>query len=638
MNIIKKIVIFVLTAVMLLNICGCGKKDDQEVVTKTVKEEVLVPDTKTEKRLVGPRIIGVNKIPREEDLNSDDNNSESSDQDDANDNSDEEEIIRPITDNLIEDNIFAYRVLRSNESTGIVTKAVAQLVKDIKAKLGCTVTYKTDSVKELENQRELIIGLTNRPSSAEAEKKLRANRANCYYDAIICTEGKNICIFAYDADALKVAIDKFLSEFCNGNVKKIPKDYTWIYTSNKSVKSVKLGNDNITKFNIVIPKNPSSLILGVSDLLQSTIEAEAGYPIDIIYDSAKATANEIHIGNTSRSITPQADGYTVKLQNGKLYFTSENEETVFHIVRDFTDNVKLSKNGYSLAENYTKSDTSNSARKEWAGYKLVWYDEFEGTSLNKDNWQATIDTRTSFNGGTIRRQNNDKNIFVSDGYLHCVGYQENVKDFSAGDVKTSNKMYFRYGYIEARYKQAPGNSYAAFWLNSDAGVGGTGSWRPEIDIVETFNSPKNMVVNLHTWANNGDGTGYHVDHGGVLAESNNPMNREWSAYGDSLLSDEFHIYGCEWTPKYISFYVDGELVTKWDITSSDYDGFRNHPTFVQIGHMIGLSSNAVVNPADMLIDYVRLYQRDDSVSGYESFISNGKKPNEVGFEDRTMND
>lgn len=644
MNRIKKISVLVLAAIMLINICGCGKNDVKKGTTKTVKEEVLVPSTKTETRVVGQRIVGVNKTLREDGSYSDD--TEISDEypnkekgDAVSDSDEEEEIIRPLTDNLIEDNTFAYRVVRANESNDIVTKAVAQLVKSIKEKLGCTVSYKTDSVKEHESQRELIIGVSNRASSTQAEKKLRSNRVACYYDAIICTEGKNICIFAYDADALKIATDKFLSEFCNGSVKKIPKNYTWIYTSDKTVKSVKLGNDNITKFNIVIPSNPGSLVLGVSDLLQSAIESEAGYPIDIVYDSAAVTANEIHIGNTSRSISSQADGYTVKLQNGKLYFASENDETVFQVVREFAENIKISEKGYSLAKDYVKSDTCDNACKEWAGYKLVWHDEFNGTSLNKDNWQAVISSYASFNGGKISKVNKEKNLFVSDGYLHCVGYQENVKDFTSGEVQSKNKMYYRYGYLEARYKQAPGNSYAGFWMNSDVGVGGTGSLRPEIDVVETFNSPKKLAANLHTWANLENNVGYHVDHGGILDNSENPIVRSWTAPGDSLLSDEFHIYGCEWTPEYISFYIDGELIVKWDITSDDYDAFRNHPVYVQIGHHIGATGNAVVNPADMLIDWVRLYQRDESQTGFESFVSgSSKKPGEDGYEDKTMTD
>ena len=154
MKIFKRLFILTLIAVMLINVCGCGS-NKQKYTTKTVKEEVLVPSTRTETRVVGQRIVGVNKILREDGSYSDDtdysdeeNNTDEEDVS-SDDTTSDEEVIRPLTDNLIEDNIFAYRVVRSNESTGIVTKAVGQIVKDIKEKLNCTVTYKTDSVKEL---------------------------------------------------------------------------------------------------------------------------------------------------------------------------------------------------------------------------------------------------------------------------------------------------------------------------------------------------------------------------------------------------------------------------------------------------------------------------------------------------------
>lgn len=626
-----------LAAVMLINICGCGNKDEQKGTTKTVKEEVLVPDNKTETRVIGQRIVGVNKVLREDGSYSDDENINSDEENNASDDiTSDENVNRPLTDNLIEDNTFAYRVVRANESTDVVTTKTAQLVKDIKGKLGCTVTYKTDFVKEQENQRELIIGMSNRSASAEAEKKLRANRAKCFYDAIICTVGKNMCIFAYNVEALNVALDKFLSVFCDGSIKKIPKNYTWIYTADKTFKSIKFGNDDITKFRIVIPSNPSSLILGISDLLQSTVESEAGYPIDIVYDSSQAVANEIHIGETSRNINSPTGKYISRLQEGKLYFSSGNEETLLHIMFEFCSNITSSDGIYSLSSNYIKSGTTESVRKEWAGYKLVWYDEFEGTTLNTDNWYATITGRSSFNGGKINMTADEKNLYVSDGYLHSVGYQENVKDFSCSEAWTKNKMYFRYGYLEARYKQAPGNSFAVFWLNSDIEAGQKGELRPEIDIVETFSKAKSFFVNLHHWGTDGDKTIHRNFSPAIDSNPDIDASREWVAPGDSLLSDEFHIYACEWTPEFISFYIDGQLVVKWDISSSDYDAFRNHPVFVQIGHMIGATSNAVYNPADMLIDYVRLYQRDDRESGYESFVSNGKRPGEDGYEDRSM--
>lgn len=31
---------------------------------------------------------------------------------------------------------------------------------------------------------------------------------------------------------------------------------------------------------------------------------------------------------------------------------------------------------------------------------------------------------------------------------------------------------------------------------------------------------------------------------------------------------DFHTFGCEWTPSFVSFYIDGQLICKQDMTSN----------------------------------------------------------------------
>ena len=292
---INRIFALLIVIVLAFNLCACNN-DASKTKKKTIKEEILEDAVRTEHRLIGERIIGENKVYTDTGFS----NSEDVADDEITEGNDE--FIIPMTDNLIEQNYFSYRLIRSSTSSDAVSIITAALNKKIKANLGCNTIYKTDSVKANPKQRELIIGLSNRQSSVTAENMLRKHKPNCYYDAVVTTVGNDICIFGYELDALLAATDHFLDTFCNGKVKKVPTNYTWYYTSNKSLTGVTIGDKNISNYRIIIPSNPSELILGTADLLQKTVESVAGVPIDIAYDSVGAVENEIQIGNTNRNM------------------------------------------------------------------------------------------------------------------------------------------------------------------------------------------------------------------------------------------------------------------------------------------------------------------------------------------------
>ena len=97
----------------------------------------------------------------------------------------------------------------------------------------------------------------------------------------------------------------------------------------------------------------------------------------------------------------------------------------------------------------------------------------------------------------------------------------------------------------------------------------------------------------------------------------------------SKLNDEFHVYGFEWTPKEMSFYVDGEKYATFPIDEAgDYCpkeklGMAGHHDFHNIninneiftpGHgWCPPEKRITANdrlPIEYWIDWVRLYQKD----------------------------
>ena len=76
----------------------------------------------------------------------------------------------------------------------------------------------------------------------------------------------------------------------------------------------------------------------------------------------------------------------------------------------------------------------------------------------------------------------------------------------------------------------------------------------------------------------------------------------------------FHIFGIEWGPKYINFYVDDVLYNQ--ITPKDVTGdwvFDNNEFYIIMnlavgGSFAGNPSSETVFPQTMMVDYVRVYQ------------------------------
>jgi beta-glucanase (GH16 family) len=102
---------------------------------------------------------------------------------------------------------------------------------------------------------------------------------------------------------------------------------------------------------------------------------------------------------------------------------------------------------------------------------------------------------------------------------------------------------FRYGYFEAKFKITKlDHIWGCFWLLKNTGLGRY----QEVDIMEFFTaSPKNRgyaSASQHWWAS-----------------TRSTKTKHWNRdFGDINL-DSFHVYGCEWTPTTLRFFIDGVL-------------------------------------------------------------------------------
>ena len=82
------------------------------------------------------------------------------------------------------------------------------------------------------------------------------------------------------------------------------------------------------------------------------------------------------------------------------------------------------------------------------------------------------------------------------------------------------------------------------------------------------------------------------------------------------IASQYHIYGCEWTPETITLYLDGEAYATYDLTSSEIF------TALAEGELLSLalgngyynvnSTADTTSPTEYVIDYVRLYQKENT--------------------------
>ncbi len=240
--------------------------------------------------------------------------------------------------------------------------------------------------------------------------------------------------------------------------------------------------------------------------------------------------------------------------------------------------------------------------------ELTMQDEFDTDGApNSSIWGYDIGTGQNGDGwGNQELQyytDRPENITVNNGFLIITANQEDFNDsgYTSARILTKGKFEQQYGRFEARMRLPFGKGmWPAFWmLGADID---SNPWPAcgEIDIMENAGSAPTIISGaLH-------GPGYF---GG------SPILKEYDLENDRF-DTGFHIFGIEWGPEYINYYVDDVLYNQ--ITPDDVTGewvFDNGPFFIIINLAVGGLFDGPPNadtvfPQTMLIDYVRVYRNN----------------------------
>ena len=187
---------------------------------------------------------------------------------------------------------------------------------------------------------------------------------------------------------------------------------------------------------------------------------------------------------------------------------------------------------------------------------MVWSDEFDGTSINTNNWTFEIDCAGGGNNEKQCYTDSSDNAFVSGGILNIVALPAEPgaeKPYTSARLNTRYKRDMKYGRIEMRAKLPSGQgTWPAFWMRPTDLEYGIWPRSGEIDIVE--------AVNLKT---NDNGAPEATVSGTLWYGSEWPnqssSGKPYELPGGANPADDFHTYAIEWQEGEIRWYIDGYL-------------------------------------------------------------------------------
>ncbi|MEE2642661.1 MAG: glycoside hydrolase family 16 protein [Planctomycetota bacterium] len=254
------------------------------------------------------------------------------------------------------------------------------------------------------------------------------------------------------------------------------------------------------------------------------------------------------------------------------------------------------------------------------GYRLVWADEFEKEGPpNPKNWV--------FEQGFLRNNEDQwyqkENAECKNGMLVITGREEIKRnpqyvkgstdpretkfiEFTSASLMTKGLHSWTMGRFVMRAKIPHGEGmWPAFWT-----VGENGEWPScgEIDIMEYYQDK--ILANVAS----GTKTRWNAKWSGKSVKTRELGGKAWL--------NEFHTWRMDWDQRSIRLYVDDRLVNETSLSSTRNPqpnwGPRNpfhHPHYLIVNLALGGDNGGNMEkaklPATYLVDYVRVYQREE---------------------------
>jgi beta-glucanase (GH16 family) len=245
----------------------------------------------------------------------------------------------------------------------------------------------------------------------------------------------------------------------------------------------------------------------------------------------------------------------------------------------------------------------------------TWSDEFNGDSLNLDDWNVEVNGN---GGGNNELQfYREENIAVEDGQLVITGKRETYlnRQYTSGRINTRYKVSAKYGRVVFRAQMPAGRgTWAAVWMLPLFNRYGQWPHSGEIDILEYVGYDEDRVfAATHTSKFN------HMS-------NNNP------SFGKTVTQaeEEMVTYEMIWSPGQIRIAADGDFYATFryipqfnqDVPYDEVFPFDQEFYFI-INLAIGGSWGGVEGvdpsafPTQLKVDYLRLYEYDYALATFD---------------------
>jgi beta-glucanase (GH16 family) len=252
---------------------------------------------------------------------------------------------------------------------------------------------------------------------------------------------------------------------------------------------------------------------------------------------------------------------------------------------------------------------NNTIKADSAMWRLVWNDEFNYNGLPDS-------TKWNYESGGNGWGNNEKqfyvknsiqNSIVQNGKLHIIAKKQKIEksNYSSAKLTTYQKFALKYGKIEVMAELPAGKgTWPAIWMLPESFKNGTEPWPlcGEIDIMEHVGKDPGIIhTSLHSELYNHI-KGTQVTYFGKIDD----------------VFNTFHKYSIEWSEKSIKFYIDDKLFFEsfkgQDGRAESNEGWPFDKSYylilnLAIGGNWGGEINDSILPAEMQIDYVRIYKK-----------------------------
>ena len=242
----------------------------------------------------------------------------------------------------------------------------------------------------------------------------------------------------------------------------------------------------------------------------------------------------------------------------------------------------------------------------WAveGWELVWRDEFEGNEIDDTKWSFEVNGKGGGNNELQYYTDFPANAYIENDMLVIEAREEKYigRKYTSARMRTLAKGDWTYARVEVRAKMPTGQGlWPAIWmLPTEWSYGGWPS-SGEIDIMELLGHEPDTV----------HGT---IHYGGL---GNHQYTGRAYKLTEGDFTSEFHTFAIEWEEGVMRWYVDDDLYqtqSAWNTKNKEFPA-----PFDQRFHLIlnvavggnwpGSPDETTTFPQQMVVDYVRVYQR-----------------------------